>query len=98
MLTPKTAIQMIEVAAKLERLSAGMADAKSFSNGTPQINISNNLASNGSSITNNSASAIISDDAQQNKDRLRQVLNIMNEIGVLQPEVIEEEVDDSIIY
>ena len=95
MLTPKTAIQMLETAAKLERLSAGMADGRRNTYGTeaPAINITNNL---GDKAVAESQNTVITQSVDQNKERLMQVLNIMNSIGALKQEdtIVDVEVED----
>lgn len=82
MLSPKVAIQMLETAAKLERLASGMGDGRRSSIGTeaPAINITNNL---GDTAIADSTKSIVTPNVDQNRERLMQVLNIMNSIGAL---------------
>ena len=87
MLNPKTAIQMMDLAIKLERISAGLADGR-ISNGTsnaPTVNITNNVpnAQTASINTNIGTGTGSTGDLDADKQRLAQVLNIMHTIGAL---------------
>lgn len=86
MLTPKVAIQMIDTAAKLERLSAGLSDGRNPKYGTdvPTINVTNTV-----DVGKATENTIISEDINQNKERAAQLLNLMNSIGVLTPDVTQ---------
>lgn len=75
LLTPGMALKMLDTAVKLERLSLGM-NAKEQEDATPTARIE--VSAN--------ATTTVSDDTAENKERLTQLLNIMNNIGVLRPE------------
>jgi hypothetical protein len=98
MLTPKTALQWAQLAMNLERISAGMTPDKPGTIGektSPTINIQNNVGvdtkqEGGTGVTGNS---------EEDKNRLKQLLNIMDGIGLFQQEkkvidVESEGVDD----
>lgn len=91
LLTPKLALQMLDMAIKLERTSVGAhpegVRASQIPQG-PSVTIQNNLQA-----PQATANTLVTGNADEDKDRLMQVLNIMNKIGLIK----EEDEDDNII-
>lgn len=96
LLTPKLAMQMLEMAIRLERISSGMSPDNKGTIGAyqdrPTVNITNNV---GSSPQPQSQATLVTDDKEANKERLTQVLNIMNTVGLLKerPEIIDVDIE-----
>lgn len=86
-LTPKIALQMVDMAAKLERLSCGLGDSRR-SDSSPAVVVNNTV-----NAPVNETKTIVTGDLEDDKQRLMQVLNIMNTIGALNPdqEIIDAE-------
>lgn len=89
-LSPRTALQWAEFAVKLQRMSLGLQPDKSgyINENTPQITIQNNVASGTSN-----AAQISTGDTAEDKVKLKQLLNVMSNVGVLTK---EESVNDSL--
>lgn len=98
MITPKVALQMLDWAVKLERITTGLnPDGKGTINGSEriQLNVQNNIANNSD---NNLSSGPTSnktevEQTEEDKDRLATMVNILNEIGVLTPDQSVVDVD-----
>lgn len=92
MLTPKTALEWTKLAVQLSRISVGLQpDSPQAVEGSPdriQVNINN---SNGNGGTHE-----IGQDAEDDKQRLTQILNVMQNIGILnqQPQTVDAEYED----
>ena len=87
MITPKVALQMLDWAVKLERITTGLNPSERGTiNGSERIqlnvqtNVANNTDTNTTSITSNKTEV---EQVEEDKDRLATMVNILNEIGVL---------------
>ncbi|MBQ8997731.1 MAG: hypothetical protein IJ086_03430 [Clostridium sp.] len=87
MITPKVALQMLDWAVKLERITTGLNPAERGTiNGSEriQLNVQNNVTSGGdntsTSVTTNKTEV---EQVEEDKDRLATMVNILSEIGVL---------------
>ena len=87
MITPKVALQMLDWAVKLERITTGLNPAERGTiNGSEriQLNVQNNVTSGGdntsTSVTTNKTEV---EQVEEDKDRLATMVNILGEIGVL---------------
>lgn len=95
LLTPKLALQMLDVATKLERISSGMApDARVTASGVP-ITIQNNIGE--TTKIGVQQVTTLTGELDKDKDRVKQVLNIMNNIGILKSSEPEEVIGEDII-
>ena len=88
MITPKIALQMLDWAVKLERISTGMnPETRGTINGTEriQLNVQNNIANNSDTppTPSNSGNKTEVEKLSDDKDRLSTMINILNDIGVL---------------
>lgn len=87
MITPKVALQMLDWAVKLERITTGLnPDGKGTINGSEriQLNVQNNIANNGDNGTQSATSTKTEvEKHEDDKDRLATMVNILSEIGVL---------------
>lgn len=103
LITPKVALTMLELAIRLERVAAGMSldNRKSGSSaGEVAINIQNNLDNgNGQAgvISNAEKSVLGSGNSDEARARLTQVVNVMNNLGIIKGEVEGEEVEGEVI-
>ena len=97
MITPKVALQMLDWAVKLERITTGLnPDGKGTINGSEriQLNVQNNIANTGDNTTSSSTSNKTEvEQTEEDKDRLATMVNILNEIGVLTPDSSVVDVD-----
>ena len=97
MITPKVALQMLDWAVKLERITTGLnPDGKGTINGSEriQLNVQNNIANTGDNTTSSSTSKKTEvEQTEEDKDRLATMVNILNEIGVLTPDSSVVDVD-----
>ena len=85
LLTPKLALQMLEMSIRLERMSVGMnPDSRKASDMQPTVNIQNNIGSGGQPDT--TAPTLITGRTEDDRTRLMQVLNVMNNIGLIKEE------------
>jgi len=95
LLTPKVAMQMLDVAVKLERASTGMASMEG--RGAPRqiLNIQNNVGA----VSGGSGEApqLVTGKLEEDKTRLSQVLNVMNKLGLIEPEAEVEIVEAEVI-
>lgn len=103
MITPKVALQMLDWAVKLERITTGLnPDGKGTINGSEriQLNVQNNIANNSdNSVPNPGAMPKTEvEQSEEDKDRLAKMVNILNEIGVLLPEEDVSKVVDVVDY
>lgn len=87
MITPKVALQMLDWAVKLERITTGLNPTERGTiNGSERIqlnvqnNIANNSDSNSTSVTTNKTEV---EQTEEDQDRLVKMVNILSEIGVL---------------
>lgn len=87
MITPKVALQMLDWAVKLERITTGLNPSeRGVINGSERIqlnvqtNVGNNSDTSNTSITSNKTEV---EQVEEDKDRLATMVNILNEIGVL---------------
>lgn len=91
MITPKVALQMLDWAVKLERISTGMnPETRGTINGTEriQLNVQNNIANNSDTppVPSNNGNKTEVEKLSDDKDRLSTMINILNDIGVLTPQ------------
>lgn len=85
MLTPKVAMQMMDLAVKLERLSLGMGGSSARGDAAGSVvNIQNNVQTNGTPVTQESG--LVTGNLDADKERLSQVLNVMNKLGLMHDE------------
>lgn len=97
MITPKVALQMLDWAVKLERITTGLnPDGRGTINGSEriQLNVQNNIANNSdhnlSSATTDPKTEV--EQNEEDKDRLATMVKILSEIGVLSPD--DENIDN----
>ena len=88
MITPKVALQMLDWAVKLERITTGLNPSERGTIGGGeriQLNVQNNVT-NGSDNTSTSVTTNKTEveRVEEDKDRLATMVNILSEIGVLQ--------------
>lgn len=89
MMTPKLALQMLDLAVKLERTSLGIhASRGNGQEGPISVNVTNNVATGASANKQNEVS-IVTENTDENKEKAKQILNIMNKLGVLNEEPAE---------
>ena len=91
MITPKVALQMLDWAVKLERISTGMnPETRGTINGAEriQLNVQNNIANNSDTppVPSNNGNKTEVEKLSDDKDRLSTMINILNDIGVLTPQ------------
>lgn len=95
MLTPKVAVQILEVSTKLERSTAGMSTgAEKGADSRINVNVANQIGTAASKpVTENT---VVTGDLDTDRARLTQMVNIMNNIGVLvpPPEVVIDAVSE----
>ena len=88
MITPKVALQMLDWAVKLERITTGLNPSERGTiNGSEriQLNVQNNIGnSNDNSNTSITTTKTEVEQVEEDKDRLVKMVNILSEIGVLQ--------------
>lgn len=98
LLTPKVAMQMLDVAVKLERASLGMAAVESRGGSRQVLNIQNTVNSANTPVDSGGGEGtLISGKLEDDKTRLTQVLNVMNKLGLMaeaEVETVEAEVMD----
>ena len=87
MITPKVALQMLDWAVKLERITTGLNPGERGTiNGSEriQLNVQNNVTSGGDNTTTSvTTSKTEVEQVEEDKDRLATMVNILSEIGVL---------------
>lgn len=93
-LTPKMALEWAELAAKLERISSGMLPDKpgTTENPTQQININN--SDHNPNRTNDSHGTGVTGNQEEDKDRLTQLVNVMNKIGLFESNVEVKDMEE----
>lgn len=88
MITPRVALQMLDWAVKLERITTGLNPSERGTiNGSEriQLNVQNNIGnSNDNSNTSITTTKTEVEQVEEDKDRLVKMVNILSEIGVLQ--------------
>lgn len=97
LLTPKVAMQMLDVAVKLERASLGMAAMDSRGGGSKQVLNIQNTVNGPVAGDGGEAPTLVSGKLEDDKTRLTQVLNVMNKLGLMTEadvETVEAEVID----
>lgn len=94
LLTPKIAMQMLDMAVRLERFSVGLHSDKRSGESTATINIQNNVQTNADQSVSEQ-SGITTGNKEDDTQRLTQLLNVMNKIGVLAPETTVVDVAES---
>lgn len=84
LLTPKVAMQMLDMAIKLERYSVGMFnDRRNGDNAGTTVNINNTMQGNGNTSASMEEGTTITGKLDDDKQRLTQLVNIMNQMGLI---------------
>ena len=89
-LTPKLALQMLDMSVKLSRMALGLSENPTH--GTNAITIQNNIGTS-AAVIESAEQTTVTGNVEADKTRVKQLLNIMNSIGVLSPPAEEEVID-----
>lgn len=93
MLTPKVAIQLLDLATKLERQSVGLSGGRDAADSRINVNVANTIGTPAAVVENTT----VTGDISQDRERLMKVLNIMNTVGVFpekDPVIVAEVVEE----